>query len=487
MSSGKGPLLDLLGSVLEKLPEISNSAASTVSKQFSRLSGKHICLGVTGLSQSGKSAFITSLINQLLHHDRAQLPGFAPVLSNHLIGVKLLPLDEGELATFPYDSSYCGMTGEQPTWPPSTKGVSGCLLELRIANSGSRLNPFSSESSSFYLEIRDYPGEWLLDLPMREMSYLRWSAQCAALYNQSPRKELLGELQLELQQLDPMSKIDEGQLKSLNQRYISFLHACKKNRLSLIQPGRLLLPDKVDDPTTLCFIPLLNVGHFSEKQLESAAEDSLYKVCKARYHAYIKTLVEPFYKDYFSRIDRQLVLVDVVNTLSDGPEYMADMCNSLTRITDSLAYGTQGHLRQFFTPKISKVVFAATKIDQVLSEDHERARQLLGSVVRQAYLNAKHERVKPGCEVTAAVRCSKEQLHQGEMGITGVSQSRKPIGYLHPTIPEKIPEGEQWQPFLEWNPPMLMPPNGLSYKNGDPIPHIRIDTILDALLGDLLP
>lgn len=487
MSSRKEQLSDLLGSVWEKLPEISSSAASTVSKEFSRLSGKHICLGITGLSQSGKSAFITSLINQLLHHDRAQLPGFSPVLSNRLIGVKLLPLDEEGLATFPYDSSYCGMTGEQPTWPPSTKGVSGCLLELRIANSGSRFNPFSSKFSSFYLEIRDYPGEWLLDLPMREMSYLRWSAQCAALYNQSPRKELLGELQLELQQLDPMSKIDEGQLKSLNQRYISFLHACKINRLSLIQPGRLLLPGKVIDPITLCFIPILNIGHYSEKKLEGAAEDSLYKVCKKRYRAYIKTLVEPFYKDFFSRIDRQLVLVDVVNTLSDGPEYMADMCSSLTHITDSLAYGNQGHLRQFFTPKISKVVFAATKVDQVLSEDHERTRQLLGSVVRQAYLNAQHGDVSPGCEVTAAVRCSKEQLHEGDMGIIGIGQDGKPIGYLHPTIPAKPPEGEQWRRFLEWSPPMLMPPNGLSYKNSDPIPHIRIDTILDALLGDLLP
>jgi hypothetical protein len=487
MSNRKGLLPDLLGSLLSKIPEISNSAASTVLKKFSRLSGKHICLGITGLSQSGKSAFITSLINQLLHHDRAQLPGFAPVLSNRLLGVTVLPLDDEEIASFPYDSSYRGMTGKQPKWPLSTKGVSGSLLELRVANSGSSLNPFASESSSFYLEIRDYPGEWLLDLPMREMSYRCWSAQCAALYELSPRKELLGELLLELQQIDPLSKVDEGRLKSLNQRFVSFLHACKENRLSLIQPGRFLLPDKVDDPTTLCFIPLLNIAHFSEKQLESAAANSLYKVCMVRYRAYIKTLVEPFYKDFFSRIDRQLVLVDVVNTLSDGPEYMTDMCNALTHITDSLSYGAQGHLRQFFTPKISKVVFAGTKIDQVLSEDHERTRQLLGSVVRQAYLNAQLEGVRPGCEVTAAVRCSKEQLHQGEMGITGISQSGKPIGYQHPTIPPRIPEGEEWQPFLEWSPPMLMPPNGLSYKNGDPIPHIRIDTILEALLGDLLP
>jgi len=37
---------------------------------------------------------------------------------------------------------------------------------------------------------------------------------------------------------------------------------------------------------------------------------------------------------------------------------------------------------------------------------------------------------------------------------------------------------------MEWKIPELNPPQGLSSKNHDPIPHIRMDTILNTLIGD---
>jgi predicted YcjX-like family ATPase len=33
------------------------------------------------------------------------------------------------------------------------------------------------KTSTLYLEIVDYPGEWLLDLPMLAQDYLSWSRQ----------------------------------------------------------------------------------------------------------------------------------------------------------------------------------------------------------------------------------------------------------------------------------------------------------------------
>lgn len=479
MNRHKGRTAKFIEGVKQK-----STALSSMSKHLGRLRGNHICLGITGLSQSGKSAFITSLINQLLHHDRAQLPGFSPVLSGRLLGVKMQPLEDKELAPFPYDAAYRNITGSPPKWPESTRNVSGCQLELLLAKSRNSFTPFSRENFSLYLEIRDYPGEWLLDLPMREMSYLDWCAQCNALYSQEPRKALLGELHGSLQQLDPFAEIDEGSLRDFNSQYIKFLHECKNAGLSLIQPGHFLLPGDVSDPTILCFIPLLNGSRYSQGQLAAATENSLFKVCERRYQAYLKNLVEPFYKNFFSRIDRQLVLVDTVNALCAGPAYMDDMCQAITNITDSFSFGSQNRLMQLFTPKIDKVVFAATKIDQVLSEDHENVRQLLASIVRNAYQKAQHEGVRPHCEASAAVRCSKEEVHEGDRGITGISRSGERVGYVHPTIPTRIPEEDMWQPFVHWQPETLMPPAGLSYKNGDPIPHIRIDSILDALLGD---
>lgn len=466
----------------KKMSELTDDGLAGIDK----LRDQRFCIGITGLSQSGKSTFITSLINQLLQHKTASLPGFSPVLNERLLNVKIHPLQDKELPLFPYDDAYKGLTNPEPQWPASTQDLSGCLLELRLAQTVSKLNPFGREQFSLFLELRDYPGEWLLDLPLREMSFSRWCAQCSAQYTLLPRSELLGDLLVELQQLDPLKDVDEEHLKQLNLRFIKFLNDCKYNgkSLSLIQPGRFLIPGEIDDPSLLCFIPLLKCGSYTEGQLESAGENSYFKVCTQRYKRYVSELVEPFYKTFFSRIDRQLVLVDVVNALNAGPEYIDDMRQALTNITDSFAYGSQNRLFQLFNPKIDKVVFAATKIDQVVSEDHEAVRKLLVLLVNQAYKNAQHDGVEPQCEATAAVRSSKEIEHDGAQGITGRGADGAAIGYTHPTIPSRIPEGSEWQPFLDWTIPSLKPPKGLSYQNSDAIPHIRLDTVLNALIGD---
>jgi len=486
MSEKESKARHFLKRAYKKVTDLTDEGLSGIDRVKDKLIDKRFCIGITGLSQSGKSTFITSLINQLQQHSTSSLPGFSPALTGRLLNVKIHPLDDKALAPFPYEESYRGMTGTEPQWPDSTKDLSGCLLELRLAQKVSKLNPFGSEQFSLYLEIRDYPGEWLLDLPLRDMSYSRWCAQCSVQYTKEPRAGLLGELLNDLQQLDPLAEVNEETLQELNKRFIQFLHACKYNgkSLSLIQPGRFLIPGSVDDVSILSFVPLLNCRNYTEVQLAAASDNSYFKVCERRYKRYVKELVEPFYKHFFSRIDRQLVLVDVVSALNAGPEYIEDMHQALTNITDSFSYGSQNRLLQLFSPKIDKVVFAATKIDQVVSEDHESVRQLLAVLVKEAYKNAQHEGVHPICEATAAVRSSKEIDHGGERGITGIGENGSAIGYTHPTIPTRIPEGDEWKPFLDWTIPALNPPKGLSYQNSDAIPHIRLDSVLNALIGD---
>ena len=486
MKNSKNKLTRFFKGSYAKIEELVSDGQASAAKHANKLRDKRLCLGITGLSQSGKSTFITSLINQLIEHGSASLPGFSPALNERLLWVKIHPLEDKTLASFPYENAYQGIACPNPVWPESTQNVSGCLLELRLSKTTTRLNPLSRDQYSLYLEIRDYPGEWLLDLPLRDMSYSRWCAQCSAQYAQDPRRSLLGELFNELQQLDPLEEVDEVYLKQLNNRFVSFLQDCKYKgkSLSLIQPGRFLIPGEVTKPDVLCFIPLLKCASYSEGQLLAASDTSYFKVCQQRYLRYIKELVEPFYKNFFSQIDRQLVLVDVVNALNAGPEYIDDMRQALTNITDSFSYGSRNRLLQLFNPKIDKIVFAATKVDQVLSEDHEDVRQLLAVIVNQAYKNAQHEGVSPICEAAAAVRSSREIDHEGAPSITGAAMDGAPIGYVPPKIPSRIPVGAEWEPFLSWTIPALNPPKGLSYKNHDVIPHIRMDAVLNELIGD---
>ncbi len=58
----------------------------------------------------------------------------------------------------------------------TTRGVSEIRLALRYRSNDSLLRHFK-DTSTLYLEIVDYPGEWLLDLPMLAQDYLSWSCQ----------------------------------------------------------------------------------------------------------------------------------------------------------------------------------------------------------------------------------------------------------------------------------------------------------------------
>ena len=260
------------------------SGVAALSKQSKRLGGRRLCVGVTGLSQSGKSTFITSLINQLSNYDRASLPGFAPALTDKLLGVTMRSLEDRGLKLFPYEQAYQCLTDNPPRWPPSTEDLSGCLLELRLKQSTSKLNPFSNDQDSLFVEIRDYPGEWLLDLPLREMDYSRWCAQCNAQYTQEPRKGLLGDWINVLQDLDPLDTVDESSLVAITNRFKQFLRDCKykDGSLSQIQPGRFLIPGDVKDADILCFVPLLKCSRYTEGQLSAASDNSYFKVCEKR-------------------------------------------------------------------------------------------------------------------------------------------------------------------------------------------------------------
>ena len=61
--------------------------------QVNRGDDRHLRLAGTGLSRSGKTAFITSLVNQLLHiHSGGRLRLFSAVREERLLGAKRVPL-----------------------------------------------------------------------------------------------------------------------------------------------------------------------------------------------------------------------------------------------------------------------------------------------------------------------------------------------------------------------------------------------------------
>src|SRR5258707_6114616 len=89
--------------------------------------------------------------------------------------------------------------------------------------------------------------------------------------------------------------------------------------MSLLPPGRFLMPGSLAGSPALTFAPL-------DVPADGVApEGSLWAMMIRRYEAYKDVVVRPFFRDHFSRLDRQIVLVDALSAFNAGPEALHDL------------------------------------------------------------------------------------------------------------------------------------------------------------------
>ena len=124
-----------------------------------------------GLARSGKTVFITALVNALLKG--AKLPLFEAYASQRIERAYFEPQPDDELPRFAYENHIAALTGENRRWPDSTKRLSQLRLTLDYTSHHFFARQFGS--GRIHVDIIDYPGEWLLDLPLMTMNYAEWS------------------------------------------------------------------------------------------------------------------------------------------------------------------------------------------------------------------------------------------------------------------------------------------------------------------------
>ncbi|RRZ95651.1 YcjX family protein [Erwinia sp. 198] len=453
---------------------------------MNRGADRHLRLAVTGLSRSGKTAFITSLVNQLLNVNAgARLPMFSAAREGRLLGVKRVPQRDMGIQRFTYDEGLAQLYGEPPAWPTPTRGVSEMRLALRYRSQGSLLRHFK-DASTLYLEIVDYPGEWLLDLPMLAQDYLGWSRQMTGLLNgdragwSAPWRKLCAGL-------DPLAPADENRLAAIAAAWTDYLHKCKREGLHFIQPGRFVLPGDMAGAPALQFFPWPQAEEADASRLAQADANSNIGMLRARYNYYCQHVVKDFYKNHFLRFDRQIVLVDCLQPLNSGPQAFNDMRLALTQLMQSFSYGQRTLFRRLFSPVIDKLLFAATKSDHVTSDQHANLVSLLQQLVQDAWQNAAFEGIDMECLGLASVQATQSGLvdHQGEKipALRGHRLSdNEPLTVYPGEVPPRLPGNVFWQQqgfhFEQFRPQQLDADRAL--------PHIRLDAALEFLLGDKL-
>src|SRR5580700_2095514 len=113
-------------------------------------------LGITGLSRAGKTVFITALIHGLTRGGR--FPVFEPLATGRIARARLSPQPDDAVPRFDYEGNVRALV-EERRWPESTDRISE--LRLVIDYQSRR-----GAARTLTLDIVDYPGEWLLDLPL---------------------------------------------------------------------------------------------------------------------------------------------------------------------------------------------------------------------------------------------------------------------------------------------------------------------------------
>lgn len=446
---------------------------------------RHLRLAVTGLSRSGKTAFITSLVNQLLMVNHgARLPMFSAVRDGRLLGAKRVAQRHLGIARFAYDEGLAQLYATPPAWPTPTRGVSEMRLALRYRTRDA-LWRHIKDTGTLYLEIVDYPGEWLLDLPMLEQDYVSWSRQMNNLL-QGDRAQWATPWLAKCAALDPLAPADERVLAEISRAYTDYLLRCKDEGLHFIQPGRFVLPGDMDGAPALQFFPW-PVMAGTEAQLASASKNSTLGVLRSRYQYYCQHVVKGFYKQHFTGFDRQIVLVDCLQPLNHGPHAFNDMRLAMTQLMRSFHYGKRSLYRRLFSPCIDKLMFAASKADHVSADQQANLVSLLQQLVRDAWQNAAFEGIAMDCVGLASVQATESGLvnHQGRQ-IPALRGHRlnddQPLTFYPGDVPSRLPDAAFWQgqgfQFESFR-PRSMDPDG-------PLPHIRLDAVMEFLLGDKL-
>ena len=223
-----------------------------------------------------------------------------------------------------------------------------------------------------------------------------------------------------------------------------------------------------------------------------------------RYEAYKTHVARPFFRDHFSRLDRQIVLVDALTALNSGPAAMRDLENAMTGLMQAFRAGRSSRLAAILRPRIDRILFAATKADHLHHTSHDRLEAILRAVAGKAIDRAQGVGAEIDVIALAAIRATREaEIRHGRevlQAIVGVPEAGERIdgdifnGVAEAAVfPGELPEdpdaafaGEaialpeadnDWR-FVRFRPPIT--------ARGSPPPHIRLDRALQFLIGDRL-
>src|SRR5690625_3947066 len=454
-------------------------------------------LGVTGLSRAGKTVFITAFVASLL--DRGRMRLLQAEAEGRILAAMLQPQPDAHLPRFPFEANIAARLAPEPHWPQPTSQISQLRVSLKVQPSG--MFSWVTAVRTIHIDIVDYPGEWLLDLPLLQQNFAEWSEEALTAASSPARADHAADFLQRLSATDPGATLPEPEAAALASAYRAYLAAGREAGLSGLAPGRFLMPGDMEGSPALTFAPL--------PQPERPARASLWREFERRYEAYKRYVVRPFFRDQFARLDRQVVLVDALGALAAGPLALADLTGAMAATLACFRRGENSWLDQLLGGRrVEKLLFVASKADHLHHEQHQKLTELVEAMLAEAARRASYHGAKTGAMAIAAIRASSEQSVQHEGREIGLVRGRrasdgKEVALFPGRLPENVPaflaaalagdagdapadrEGRPDFVRPEFARPEFAPPRW-SAAGGNGPPHIRLDRAIEFLIGDRL-
>ncbi len=392
------------------------------------------------------------------------------------MSVSISPAEASEIPRFEVKPHTDALAADPPRWPARTTAVSLLALDVAVPREGllAGLGPQRRR-----LEVLDYPGEWLLDLPLISQDFATWSEATLRRLEALKRAEIPRAFLSFVRGLPAGAGADEALSASGHRLYAETLRRMRDEiGLTFLQPGRFLMPPPGAQPPWMQFFPL-------------PGRSPLARAMQARFNAYVDAVRRDLMSPMFGELDSLVVLADLLSALHQGQPAFADTQLALAAAAAALRWERSwtdylAALTQLKLPPspIRRVAYVATKADHVAARQRGNLTSLMRHITRLPQGG-----VTSAAFSIASVRCTEDVVET--LGGRPVSAVRgriigesRPARFYPGEVPDSVPDDMFWQhrflalPDFE---PMRLPEGG---RGG--VPQIGLDALTAFLLMDML-
>ena len=223
---------------------------------------------------------------------------------------------------------------------------------------------------------------------------------------------------------------------------------------------------------------------------------SLWRAFDRRFEAYKRVVVDPFFRNHFARLDRQIVLVDALGAIHDGPRAVEDLRAAMSDILACFRPGERSWLAPILGRRIDRILFAATKADHLHHSQHGKLAAIVEALVKDARARALFSGADTRALSIASLRATVEDtVTRGGREIDVVRGRLIDTGEEAALFPGALPDdpaailaparhGSADWTDAAYRVTRFAPPRLLGAEGG--LPHIRLDRAAEFLIGDRL-